>query len=26
VTRLDEAEAAKRLLVRYGFDEHPTSG
>jgi glycine dehydrogenase subunit 2 len=25
VTRLDEAEAAKRLLVRYGFDEHPTS-
>ncbi len=26
VSRLDEAEAAKRLLVRYGFDEHPTSG
>ncbi|HKV66857.1 MAG TPA: aminomethyl-transferring glycine dehydrogenase subunit GcvPB [Gaiellales bacterium] len=26
VTRLDEAEAAKRLLVRYGFDDHPTSG
>jgi glycine dehydrogenase subunit 2 len=26
VTRLDEAEAAKRLLVRYEFDEHPTSG
>jgi glycine dehydrogenase subunit 2 len=25
VSRLDEAEAAKRLLVRYGFDEHPTS-
>jgi glycine dehydrogenase subunit 2 len=25
VTRLDEAEAAKRLLVRYGYDEHPTS-
>jgi glycine dehydrogenase subunit 2 len=26
VSRLDEAEAAKRLLVRYEFDEHPTSG
>jgi glycine dehydrogenase subunit 2 len=26
VSRLDEAEAAKRLLVRYGYDEHPTSG
>ena len=26
VSRLDEAEAAKRLLVRYGFDEHPTRG
>jgi glycine dehydrogenase subunit 2 len=25
VSRLDEAAAAKRLLVRYGFDEHPTS-
>jgi glycine dehydrogenase subunit 2 len=25
VTRLDEAEAAKRLLVRYGFEDHPTS-
>jgi glycine dehydrogenase subunit 2 len=25
VSRLDEAEAAKRLLVRYGFDEHPTA-
>ncbi|HEY3764740.1 MAG TPA: aminomethyl-transferring glycine dehydrogenase subunit GcvPB [Gaiellales bacterium] len=25
VSRLDEAEAAKRLLVRYGFDGHPTS-
>ena len=25
VSRLDEAEAAKRLLVRYGFDQHPTS-
>jgi len=25
VSRLDEAEAAKRLLVRYGFDDHPTS-
>ncbi len=25
VSRLDEAEAAKRLLVRYRFDEHPTS-
>jgi len=26
VSRLDEASAAKRLIVRYGFDEHPTSG
>jgi glycine dehydrogenase subunit 2 len=26
VSRLDEAAAAKRLLVRYRFDEHPTSG
>ena len=25
VARLDEAEAAKRLLVRYGFADHPTS-
>jgi glycine dehydrogenase subunit 2 len=25
VSRLDEAAAAKRLVVRYGFDEHPTS-
>jgi len=25
VSRLDEAAAAKRLLVRYGFDGHPTS-
>jgi glycine dehydrogenase subunit 2 len=25
VGRLDEAEAAKRLLVRYGFADHPTS-
>jgi len=25
VSRLDEAEAAKRLLVRYEFDRHPTS-
>ena len=25
VSRLDEAEAAKRLLVRYGFADHPTS-
>jgi glycine cleavage system P protein (glycine dehydrogenase) subunit 2 len=25
VSRLDEASAAKRLIVRYGFDEHPTS-
>jgi glycine dehydrogenase subunit 2 len=25
VSRLDEAAAAKRLLVRYGFDERPTS-
>jgi glycine dehydrogenase subunit 2 len=25
VSRLDEAEAAKRLLVRYGFANHPTS-
>jgi glycine dehydrogenase subunit 2 len=25
VSRLDEAAAAKRLLVRYGFEDHPTS-
>jgi glycine cleavage system P protein (glycine dehydrogenase) subunit 2 len=25
VSRLDEAEAAKRLLVRFGFEDHPTS-
>jgi glycine dehydrogenase subunit 2 len=25
VLRLDEAAAAKRLLVRYGFEDHPTS-
>jgi glycine dehydrogenase subunit 2 len=25
VSRLDEAAAAKRLVVRYGFAEHPTS-
>jgi glycine dehydrogenase subunit 2 len=23
VRRLDEAEAVKRLVVRYGFEEHP---
>ena len=25
VRRLDEAEAAKRLTVRYLFEDHPTS-
>src|SRR5207248_2825709 len=25
VSRLDEAEAAKRLIVRFGFEDHPTS-